>query len=174
MCSRGCNSGGCIVFPLGVQQETTCCRATNWEVTSVADCTRTILSSSSSVKQDQAAGSYRFHCLLLRLPLSRGEAYGASLFGRARRSLEVIFCSTSLRGSSPDQTREGWSSGPRASAMPRTTTHNTERGTTSGGLPRSRAAWSSCTTRSTVRCSRSSWRPVVSRRSCGGQGAPWL
>lgn len=57
----------------------------------MADCTRTILSSSSSVKQDQAAGSYRFHCLLLHLPLSRREAYGVSLFSRARRSLEVIF-----------------------------------------------------------------------------------
>lgn len=111
------------LFPLGVERETTCCWATNWEVTSVADCTRTILSSSSSVKQDEAAGSYRFHCLLLRLPLSR-EAYGVSSFSHARRSLEVIFCSVSLHSSSPDQTGKGWSFGPRASAALRTTTRN--------------------------------------------------
>lgn len=170
MCSRGCNS---FFFPPGVERETTCCWATNWEVTSVADCTRTILSSSSSVKQDEAAGSYRFHCLLLRLPLSR-EACGISLFSHARQSLQVIFCFTSLCSSSPDETWEGWSCGPRASAVLRTTTHNMERRTTSRKLPRARVAWSSYTTQSTARCYRSGWRPVVSWRSCGGQRLQWL
>jgi len=84
------------------------------------------------------SGSYRLHCLLLHLLLSRREACGGALsFSCARTSLELIFCSASLCSSSPDQIWGGWSLGPRAFAMLRTTTHDVELRTTSGGLPRS-------------------------------------
>lgn len=60
-------------FPLGVEWEPTCCWAANGEVTSVADCTRTVLPSSISLKQAHTADSYHLHCLLLPLPPSGRE-----------------------------------------------------------------------------------------------------
>lgn len=63
-------------FPRGVEWETTCCWAANVEVTSVADCTRTILPSSISLKQAHTADSYHLFCLLLRFHCREGRWKG--------------------------------------------------------------------------------------------------
>lgn len=131
--------------PQGVEWETTCCWAANVEVTSVADCTRTILPSSISLKQAHTADSYHLFCLLLRFHCREGRWKGFIMQPQSDPLLHSVQATIGhVRAVQVDpKPLLGWG--------PPCNTRTTGRAVEEHPQP--------CTTLSTSNCSRATWRP---------------